>query len=361
MITDSIACIRKRNYASKVVKKFGLDLSGLTVFTEAATGNYLYTPIIAALAGARKVFAVSNDSRYGSKEQVKKITMNEAESLGVDAQISVIFSKEEDALKESDIVTNSGFVRPITREMISFMKPSAVIPLMWETWEFRENDLDLGECRKKGILVLGTNERCPQLNIFQSLGFIACKLLFEHGFDVYKDKLLVIASGYLGEIMCNFFIKNGIEFSRVVFDNTVPANQRSFIFDRNDLESMIDSYDAVIMAENYYSVDLISRDGYIPTELLKRKNPYIQLLHICGSINKEDIVKDGLNLFPKEIAKFSYMSISADYLSYKSTLELNTAGLKVGEIMARCRAAGMSVEETIKYAVGSGLAMDFER
>ena len=34
------------------IDTYNLDLSGLTVFTEAASGNYVVTPLIAALAGS---------------------------------------------------------------------------------------------------------------------------------------------------------------------------------------------------------------------------------------------------------------------------------------------------------------------
>jgi hypothetical protein len=43
-----------------------LDLSRVTVLTEAATGAYSVTPVLAALAGAQTVFAYARDSRHGS-------------------------------------------------------------------------------------------------------------------------------------------------------------------------------------------------------------------------------------------------------------------------------------------------------
>jgi hypothetical protein len=350
---------RKREFIKKAIRKFSLNLEGLTVFTEAATGNYLYTPIIASLAGANHVFAVTQDSKYGKKEAVKRQTLKEAEELGVANKIAVLFEKDKDCLSKSDIITNSGFVRPIAREMISWMKPTAVIPLMWETWELRPQDLDMEACREKGILVLGTNEHHPQLNLFSSTGFLVCKLLFETGFDVYKDRLLLISSGSLGSSIADFFIKNEISFDRVVFDNKVPQHQAKFMHSREEVVNNLDSYDAIIIAEHQHDIDILSKNGFIATGLLKQRNPLVQIIHICGSISKEDIIKEGLELYPENIAPFGYMTVSADYLGYKSTIGLNTAGLKVGEVMARCRLSGMSVKDTIKYALENSPAMDF--
>ena len=56
-----------------------LDLKGAVVLTEAATGAYVVTPIIAALAGAEQVFAITKSSRYGSFEKAVNYTMQIAE------------------------------------------------------------------------------------------------------------------------------------------------------------------------------------------------------------------------------------------------------------------------------------------
>lgn len=351
---------RNRESIRKIIDKLALNLDGLTVFTEAATGNYQYTPIIAALAGARQVFAVAGDSKYGKKEEVKERTLREAKALGVDNKITILFEKDKDCLSRSDIVTNSGFVRPITKEMISWMKPTAVIPLMWETWEFRPEELDLEACREGGILVLGTNEHHLSLNLFRSNGFLICKLLFDKGFDVYKDNLLLIASGYIGDSAADFFINNDISFDRVVFDNDVPEHQKAFIHDREEILNGLDKYDALIIAELHHNIDILSHSGFIPTGVLKQKNPLVQIIHICGSVNKNDILQEGLALYPENIRTFGYMTTSPDYLGAKTIIELNTAGLKVGEVMARCRLNGMSIDDTIRYTLENSPAMDFE-
>lgn len=351
---------RKRQFIRKTIQKFGLNLDGLTVFTEAATGNYKYTAIIAALAGAEQVFAVTADSKYGKKEAVRAQTLKEAKELGVDNKVTILFERDKDRLSKSDIVTNSGFVRPITREMVSYMKPTAVIPLMWETWEFRAEELDLEACREREILVMGTNEHHPLLDLFRSNGFLICKLLFDKGFDVYKDNLLLIASGHIGDSAADFFISNDISFDRVVFDDKVPEHQRAFVRSRDGVIINLPTYDAIIIAEHHHNVDILSRKGVIPVDLLKEKNPLIQIIHICGSINKDDIVREGLAVYPEDIMPFGYMGVSPDYLGPKTLLELNTAGLKVGEVMARCRLRGMSIKDTIEYTIKNSPAMDFE-
>lgn len=356
----NIAEQRNRDVVRRTIKNFSLNLSGLTVFTEAATGNYRYTPVVAGLAGADQVFAVTRDSRYGKKEEVKNIVMSEAKEFGVDRKISVLFDKTRDSLSKSDIITNSGFVRPITSEMISWLKPTAVIPLMWETWEFRAEDLDLEACRKKGVLVMGTNEHHPMLNLFRSIGFLICKLLFEKGLSVYKDNILLISSGLIGDSTSDFFINAGISFNRVSFDDRVPPHQKPYLLNRDAVLSRLGSYDAIIIAEHNHNVDVLSNRGFITTGLLKKENPLAQIIHICGTVSKNDIQAAGLEIYPDAIMPFGYMTVSLDYLGIRTLVELNTAGLKVGEVMARCRLKGLSIKETIDYTLKNSPAMDFK-
>ena len=63
-----------------------LDLSGRCVVTEAATGAYVVTPVIAALAGARRVIAITRPTRYGTRSEVREATLELAARLGVDGR-----------------------------------------------------------------------------------------------------------------------------------------------------------------------------------------------------------------------------------------------------------------------------------
>ena len=63
-----------KNKIREAVKRLELDLSGKVVLTEAATGAYIVTPVLAALAGA-EVYAFTKDTRYGTVAEVRKNTM----------------------------------------------------------------------------------------------------------------------------------------------------------------------------------------------------------------------------------------------------------------------------------------------
>ncbi|HET6993507.1 MAG TPA: hypothetical protein VFI06_00935, partial [Chitinophagaceae bacterium] len=53
----------------KRVEALGLNLEGKTVLTEAASGAYVVTPLLAAIAGA-KVYAFTRTTSYGTVEEI---------------------------------------------------------------------------------------------------------------------------------------------------------------------------------------------------------------------------------------------------------------------------------------------------
>ena len=130
----------------RAIATTGLDLSAMTVLTEAASGAYGVTAVLAAMAGARRVYAFAKPSRYGSVAEVIGWTMQLANAAGIPTRIEIIEELSRDILSNIDIVTNSGHLRPLTADLINHLPCSAVIALMFEAWEFRAADIDLEAC-----------------------------------------------------------------------------------------------------------------------------------------------------------------------------------------------------------------------
>jgi hypothetical protein len=106
----------------KQIRSLELDLSGKTVLTEAASGPYVVTPIIAALAGA-KVFAYAKPTRYGTVDEVFENT-RKCISGGNDANLDIQFVKDitPEIISKADIITNSGHLRPLNKDLLKFAK-----------------------------------------------------------------------------------------------------------------------------------------------------------------------------------------------------------------------------------------------
>ena len=345
---------RVEKLIGNAIDTYNLDLSGLTVFTEAASGNYVVTPLIAALAGPDRVFAVTQDSRYGKAVDVRDFTLELAQKWGVGDRIEVLFDKSPSILSQVDIVTNLGFVRPIDKNMIAHLKPTAVLPLMWETWEFRETDLDLAECRRMGIMVLGTNEREVGLDFFTYVGYLAVKLAFELEIEIYRSKVVVVGSGPFGESSVEAFDK--LEADIKYIDLSAGAS-----LETESAKYRLCDVDLVVLVEHHSSACLIGSGGQITVDELLMLSPHVSIVHIAGNINREEIDNAAIACLPQKSAAPDYMSVATDYLGPKPVIALHTAGLKVGEVMARTRLAGFdAIEAETNVLRNLPLAMEFD-
>ncbi|HEX2060499.1 MAG TPA: hypothetical protein VHK90_07140 [Thermoanaerobaculia bacterium] len=341
----------------RCIDDFSLDLRGLTVYTEAATGAYLYTPILAAVAGAEHVFAYTRDSRYGRRDDVARMTSEAAEAWGVAERVRVRFEKTESDVAAADIITNSGFVRPIDAQLVSWMKPTAVVPLMWETWEFREEQLDLTACRAKGVLVLGTHEGNPPLSMYEYGGFFGMKLLFELGLEGHKTRVIILGGAPgLGRAMHAHFTAVGMDVAWFADDDRDArpyAALPRFFAERGA------RYDAIIVAEHTDKRLLLGENGLLTYARIRDANPACCIGVISGAIDRDGLASSGLTYFPKVLQPWGLMSYQAGDLGPLPVIELYAGGLKVGEAMARARLRGLSVDDARAYALAHAPAMDF--
>jgi len=330
--------VRCRRLIDRAIATFELNLSGWVVLTEAATGYYMLTPLIAALAGADCVFALTQDSRYGSAQAVHEQTMAFADRWGVAGQIEVLFSRQDRRIGSADIVTNLGFVRPLDAPFLRRLKRTAVIPLMFETWEYRPEDLDLAECRRLGIPVLGTNEHHPDLQIFQYVGHLVLKLLFELDIEVFRARVVVVGGGEFGNAACNSLRAAGATVSQVR-----PAQGESL--DQQHARDLLADCDAIAMVEHHCREMLIGPGGQMTARELRWMNPGVVLVHVAGSVDHADLEAVGVPVRPSWFASPGYMSVATDYLGPRPLIDLHTAGLKVGEALARARGQGLIASE----------------
>lgn len=311
------------------VGKFSLAMRSRTVLTEAGSGYFSVTPLLAALGGAEKVYALTRDSRYGRADAIEAETMARAQQLGVASRIKILRDRKDRRLEEADVVTNLGFVRPIDRALLDRLKAGVVVPLMWETWEYREQDLDLSLCRERGIPVLGTNEHHPKLDTFGYVGQVAHKLLYELDIEILGSQVGVLGGGEFAARTVQALERAGARCHSL----TVDLLARS--------EGELANADALVVVEHHDRRELIGEHGVISAERLKNINPGLAIAHICGGVSQSDVERAGLAFLPRTIAPAGFMSTSTAYVGPKPVIELHAAGLAVGQAMAEAVASGL--------------------
>jgi hypothetical protein len=310
------------------VNRLELDLAGRTVVTEAATGAYVVTPVVAALAGAR-VNAVARPSRYGSAGEVAATTRRVADVAGVDGRIALVADKRAALLASADIVTNSGHLRPLDRPTIERMRPGAVISLMYEAWELRPGEVDLEACRERGVRVGATNERHPAVDVFSFLGPMAARLLTDAGVAVYSSRVL---------LLCDNPFRPAIEQGLAAMGAEVEAGEA---LEPQHLEP---GFDAVLVALRPGARPVLSEAD---ARAIGEHLPGAIVAQLWGDLPRDALRAARVGVWPPEAPAPGHMGILPSALGPEPIVRLQAAGLKVGELL--CREAGSLRHDELDY------------
>ncbi|NTW02348.1 MAG: hypothetical protein HGA19_13895, partial [Oscillochloris sp.] len=305
-----------------------LDLQGLHVLTEAASGPYIVTPLLAALAGAT-VTALTRSTGYGSAEEITVETMAMAELIGVAGRIRVTTERSQAIFRQADIVTNSGHVRPLDAAVIRLMRPGAAIPLMYEAWEYREADLDLAACLAHGVLVAGTNERHSAINVFSYLGAMAMHLLHSAGVSVYGSRVLLLCDNDLGPAIQRGLCQAGANVDMVA------------TLTRANLDPTLD---AVMVALQPQGQPVLNANS---VRLLAEAAPGAVLAQCWGDIDRTAARAVGVPIWPPMAPAPGHMAILPSATGPEPIIRLQAGGLKVGEVLAR--GLDHATAETLDY------------
>jgi hypothetical protein len=335
---------RLRRLIEGAIGRMSLQLRDRVVLTEAATGYYALTPLIAALAGAPRVLALAKDSRFGAAVEVAAALQWQAEKWGMSKAVETLIARDDPRIGDADIVTNLGNVRPIDAAMLGRLKRTAVVSLMWETWEFRPEDVDRDECRRLGIPLLGTNEHHPDLDTFGYLGLVLVKLLFAAGIEVLRSRVVVAGTGEFAMRAAEYLKTIGAETASV---DTGKAGALNGAAARGHLAIA----DALIVIDHLSRRQLIGTGGDIGPADLADLNPGLSIVHLCGGVDREGLAARGLRLAPDRFAPVGYMSVGTDYVGPKPLIDLHTAGLRVGQSLRLATGHGMSGHEAEAWAL----------
>ena len=345
-----------KRLSGNVMAQHSLDLSGLTVYTEAATGSYSVTPCLAALAGAR-VIALAQDSAWGDAREAADYVQRCAEFFGIRNSLEIVFAKLPEDLAQADIITNSGHVRPLDAAVIKSLKSTAVIPMLWETFEWRPYELDLDACKARGILVMGTDEN--RLEFFPYASEMLIKLLHRAGIAVYHGHFLCLGTGPVMDATCMYMERLGANIVRAAWD--YPINSTATCGGKIDIqnEDFLASLDAVICDERTDTRILLGSPGLLSPELLAKANPSCVVINRHGMVSEEELLISGLVCIPSaSSAKWQSPHVTSASIGVRPVVELMAAGLAVGAAMSRARLAGLELEESARYALSHSCAQD---
>lgn len=302
------------------VAECALDLRGQRVLTEAATGPYVVTPVIAALAGA-DVVAYTASSKYGSVQDVIDATEVLSKVLGVSDRIAVTTERSEDHFGWADIITNSGHVRPIVGNLVDAMRPDAVLPLMFEAWEIRAGrvDVDIEALLRRGIRIAGTNERHPNVDVFSYLGPMAVAQLSDAGVSAYRGRFALLCDNEFRDYIVLGL--EGVGASVDVFSSTPQL-----------IESGSQSYEALIVAMTPKGSEALPR---VELQRVAHRWPDIVLVQFWGDVDRDACREADISYFPLDPPGQGHMGVLPSRVGPEPIVRIQTGGLKVGEVLRK--------------------------
>lgn len=323
---------RSLSLVHDIIQRLDLNLKGLKVLTEVGSHNYMYTPLIAQLAGAEKVYAWTRDSRFGKADDIVNACKDFiAENNLRGDVIEFALNERPDAhIFEADIITNLGFIRPIDKLFVEKTKEGVVIPYMCEAWELREGDVDIEACKRKSVKVAGTWENHPDLNIFDGCGHLIAKLCFEAGFEIYQNRIMIVSQDKFGDVAKHMF--TSLKASQVDLFTLHEARQIN-----------PERYDFILLADYTTAFELFDKKY-----LEMNKGRLNQVIHLSGVLNEPLLQTEGVKVYPKQSGYEKRMTRALDYLGPKPVIELHAAGLKVAQQMVEEHYTSLSQPITFK-------------
>jgi hypothetical protein len=308
--------LRAERLIKEATQKLQLDLRGLIVLTEAGSNYFIYTPIIAYYAGARELYVWIKDTKYGKATDIHTDLLHIIQRLGIEVSVFnfALNERPEQHISKADIVTNLGFIRPIDKNFIKLLQPSAIVSYMCEAWEIRPTDVDIDFCKERNIPVAGVWENHPHLLIFEGCGLLSLKLCLEAGLEIYQDNILVISSDKFGIVASKAFEKAGAESVELVRPEEIELVDFS-------------KYDVVFVADYSYGKEIIGKSLQPRISQLK----YCAVIHLCGSVDYSWLEREEIFCYPHFNGQSSRMTKTLAHLGLKPLIDLHAAGLKVGE------------------------------
>lgn len=298
------------------IHRCALDLTGLTVLTEAASGAYAVTPVIAAMAGAEHVYAFGRDSAYGRFADVADNLRSFAAAAGVGDRITISAEFPTAFSARADIVTNSGHLRPLGPALIERLPPGAVIALMYEAWEFRPSDIDLHACARHGIAVAAVNERHSSIDVFSYLGPILVRLIFGTGFTIYANRIAVLCDNPFAPFLCRTLEEIGASVTLAVDPSHLQAGD----------------WDIVVVALRPGIKPVVDQ---IVAASLARIAPGAALVQFWGDIDRNALRQNGIEFWPVVAPPRGHMAVLMSDVGPEPVIRLQAGGLRAAEIIHR--------------------------
>jgi hypothetical protein len=359
MQTTDLFADRSRPSGPQVLRLIGraisqhrLDLTGLSVLTEAGVGSRSITPVIAALAGA-EVYAVTRDTQDGARLDAERETLGLAGDALVRDRVHLVSSRLQAPLSGIDIVTNLPGVRPIDETILRSVTETAAVTLMCGVAGWQSRDVDVAACRRLRIAVAGLDE--DALRLHRYVPTAALWGLLALGVELVEATVVVAGGGPAYASAAKGLARAGARVlvaapgsaGRIALYDAEKAGDR--LADAA-VHARLPEADALVLCADRPDVRLIGPGSGLDAGELAARAPHIAVVNLSGELDRRALAAAGLRFWPAAGAG------SPQDLLPQPLIDLHTAGLRVGEVLARARRRGSSSPAAEQLAAAEAYA-----
>jgi len=323
----------------RAVERHRLDLGGLCVLTEAGVGYRRVTPVIAGLAGASAVYAVARDSYAAPRREAEEQTRHLCDLAGLGERVRIVANRLQAGLGEVDIVTDLPGVRPIDEAVLRNIAEGAAVTLMKGVAHWRAADVDAATCRRRGVAVAGVDE--DGVDLYRFLPDVAVWGLLRLGVAVAGSVVVVAGDGPAWSKVARGLADAG---ARVLVAAPEGAGRVSLCgaakvadaLPQALADGVLGETDALVLCPADPEMRTIGPRGWIEAAALAAAAPHLAVVSLSGETDRHGLAGAGLRSWPGAGDPAPLEVLPAPLI------EVHTAGLKVGEVMARARRRGSS-------------------
>jgi hypothetical protein len=345
MQTTDLLADRSRPSGPQVLRLIGraisrhrLDLTGLSVLTEAGVGSRSITPVIAALAGA-DVYAVTRDTPGGARLDAERDTVALAGEALVRDRVHLVSSRLQAPLSGIDIVTSLPGVRPVDETILRSVTETAAVTLMCGVAEWQSRDVDVAACRRLRIAVAGLDEDALRLNRY--IPAAAMWGLLAVGVEIVEATVVVAGDGPACAAAARGLARAG---ARVLVASPESAGRTS-LYDAEKagdaladagVQARLPDADALVLCADRPDARMMGPGTGLDAGQLAATAPHIAVVNLAGELDRRALAAAGLRFWPASGAGTPHGLLP------QPLIDLHTAGLRVGEVLARARRRGSS-------------------
>jgi hypothetical protein len=308
-------------YIKNSIKTFELDLNELNLFVPVLPVYTSIFPVMASLAGAKQVCAITDDL-----ETVNRTAMYQ-QLYDWKTEVSFINELNQQILSHLDIIVKSDDTSYMDRKSINFLKKECVISCFPQNCDFSSvSGIDAESCAEKGIKIILLNPNCKEIGLFKHISHLILKRCYENGISLYKSKILLVGGGELTE--------NILSLLKAIGANVFVASTNR-PEDRDYAIKHISDSDAVILCEYPLTNEIIlGNNGFINIHEAKEKNPELKIIHLSGKVEMNPLILSGLDYCPDTIIQ-NTLNLNIRETSLKLICDTVAATLKSAESLIK--------------------------